>query len=71
MLRQIASTTDGRYFAAADERRAAQVYDSIDLAWTVRGEQLEVTALFARAAALLLVVGRGAVAGLVRAGDLR
>ena len=35
LLREIASTTDGRYFAAADEQALAEVYDSIDLAWTV------------------------------------
>jgi Ca-activated chloride channel family protein len=59
MLRQIASTTDGRYFAAADERALSQVYDSIDLSWTVRGEQVEVTGGLAALAALLLVIGTG------------
>jgi Ca-activated chloride channel family protein len=59
MLRGIASTTDGRYFAAADERALANVYDSIDLSWTVRGEQLEVTGVLAAVAALLLLVAAG------------
>jgi Ca-activated chloride channel family protein len=58
-LRQIASTTGGRYFAAADENALAQVYKSIDLAWTVRAEHVEITALFAAGAALLLLVGAG------------
>jgi Ca-activated chloride channel family protein len=59
MLRQIAATTDGRYFNAADEQALTRVYDSIDLAWTVRGEQVEVTAVLAAIAALLLVLGAG------------
>jgi Ca-activated chloride channel family protein len=57
MLRQIASTTDARYFAATDEKQLADVYGSIDLAWTVRSEHIEVTALMGVAAALLLVIG--------------
>lgn len=57
LLRQIAATTDGRYFAATDEKALAEVYDSIDLSWTVRGEQLEVTGVLAALAGLLLVIG--------------
>jgi Ca-activated chloride channel family protein len=59
MLRQIASTTDGRYFAAADEQELASVYRSINLAWVVENKQVEVTALFAAAAAVLLLIGEG------------
>jgi Ca-activated chloride channel homolog len=59
LLRQIASTTNGRYFAAADEKSLAKVYGSIDLAWTVASKHEEITALFAAAAALLLLVGAG------------
>ncbi len=59
LLREIASRTDGRYFAAADEQALAGVYDSIDLAWTVEAEHIELTALLAAAAALLLLVGAG------------
>ena len=59
LLREIAATTDGRYFAAADEKALANVYQSIDLAWTVEAEHVEVTALFAAAAALLLLLGAG------------
>ena len=57
LLREIASTTDGRYFAAADEKALASVYESIDLAWTVEAEHVEVTALLAAAAAVLLLLG--------------
>jgi Ca-activated chloride channel family protein len=58
-LQKIASTTDGRYFTAADEKSLTDVYRSIDLAWTVTPRPMEVTALFAAAAALLLLVGAG------------
>ena len=59
LLREIASTTDGRYFAAADEKALAKVYGSIDLAWTVEAEHVEITALLAAAAAVLLLLGAG------------
>jgi Ca-activated chloride channel family protein len=59
LLRQIASTTDGEYFAAADQQALAQVYRSIDPLWTVHSRRIEVTALFAVAAALLLLSGVG------------
>jgi Ca-activated chloride channel homolog len=59
LLRQIASTTNGQYFAAADEQELTRVYRSIDLQWTVRGEEVEVTGLFAAGAAALLLIGAG------------
>jgi MarR-like DNA-binding transcriptional regulator SgrR of sgrS sRNA len=59
LLREIASRTDGKYFAAADQQALAAVYDSIDLTWTVANEHIELTALFAGAAALLVLVGVG------------
>ncbi len=59
LLREIASVTDATYFAAADEQALTSVYSSIDLAWTVEAKQMEVTALFAAAAALLLLLGAG------------
>jgi Ca-activated chloride channel family protein len=59
LLRQIASTTDGAYFAAADAQTLSKVYDSIDLQWTVERTRTEVTAVFAALAAMLLLVGAG------------
>lgn len=53
-LREIATRTDGTYFAAADPRAPAAVEDAIDLRWTVRTEHIEVTGLFAAAAGLLI-----------------
>jgi len=59
LLRQIASTTNGKYFAAADSAGLSRVYDSIDLAWTVESTRIEVTGLFAATAALLLLLAAG------------
>jgi Ca-activated chloride channel family protein len=59
LLQEIAARTDGKYFPAADEQALASVYDSIDLAWTVADEHIELTALFAAAGALLLLTGVG------------
>jgi Ca-activated chloride channel family protein len=59
LLREIAARTDGRYFAAADERELAAVYDSIELTWTVQDEHIELTAALAAAAALLVLGGVG------------
>jgi Ca-activated chloride channel homolog len=58
-LRQIATTSDGEYFAAADGRALTRVYESIDLKWTTEGKEMEVTAFFAAAAALALLIGTG------------
>lgn len=59
LLRQIAERTDGRYFAAADEKALAAVYESIDLEWTVEPQHIEITALVAAAAAVLMLLGVG------------
>jgi Ca-activated chloride channel family protein len=59
LLREIASRTDGRYFAAADEKGLSSVYGSIDLDWTFEAKHVEVTGLFAAAASFLLLVGVG------------
>jgi Ca-activated chloride channel family protein len=57
LLREIASRTDGRYFPAADGQALAAVYDSVELAWTVEDEHIELTAVLAAAAAVLLLAG--------------
>jgi Ca-activated chloride channel family protein len=59
LLRSIATTTDGTYFAATDAPSLAKVYGSINPSWTFRNRDIEVTALFAAAAAVLLLVGVG------------
>lgn len=57
LLRQIATTTDGTYFAAADQQTLTKIYSSINLSWTIVHGQQEVTALFALTAAVLLLLG--------------
>lgn len=66
LLRQIAETTDGTYYAAANEKSLAQVYSAIELGWSTEARRLEVTALFAAGAAVLLLAG--ALLSLVRSG---
>ena len=66
LLRQIAETTDGTYYGAADEKSLAQVYSAIELGWSTEARRLEVTALFAAGAAVLLLAG--AMLSLVRSG---
>lgn len=58
-LKQIAETTDGTYYAASDTASLGNVYDDIDLSWTARTEEREITSWFAAAAAALLLLGAG------------
>ena len=55
LLRKVAETTDGTYYAAADEKALSEVYSTIELGWTTQAKRLEVTALFATAAAVLVL----------------
>lgn len=59
LLRQIADTTDGRYFAAADERSLTQVYRSIPPTFSLQPRMMEITALVCLVAGLVLLVGVG------------
>jgi Ca-activated chloride channel family protein len=55
LLRHVAETTDGTYYAAADEEALSEVYSTIELGWTTQAQRLEVTALFAAGAAVLVL----------------
>jgi Ca-activated chloride channel family protein len=57
MLKQIADTTDGTYNQASDAAALTAVYKSIDLEFKTVKKPREVTALFAAAGGLLLVLG--------------
>ena len=59
MLRDIAAHTDGHYIAGIDPQALAGVADAVDPQWTVETEHIEVTALLAAAAALLVLGGVG------------
>jgi Ca-activated chloride channel family protein len=58
-LRTIAERTDGRYVPAADAAALAGVADAIDLEWKVTTEHVEVTALLAAVAGLLVLAAAG------------
>lgn len=57
LLEQVASVTDGTYYEAADASALSKIYGNIDLELTAPRELIEVTAAFAGAGALLLLVG--------------
>jgi Ca-activated chloride channel family protein len=56
-LQHISDVTGGAYYAAEDEAGLAAVYDDVDTTLVVKPQQIEVTALFAGASVLLLVLG--------------
>lgn len=56
LLRAVADTTDGTYFPARDEQALREVYSSIRPGWTLHQAHIEVTAVFAAAASLLLLL---------------
>lgn len=56
LLRAVADTTDGTYFPARDEQALREVYSSIHPGWTIQEAHVEVTAVFAASAALLLLL---------------
>lgn len=66
LLRQVAETTDGRYYTAADGRALEEVYASIELGWVSEPARVEVTAALAATAALL--VAAAALLNLRRSG---
>jgi Ca-activated chloride channel family protein len=56
-LQRISDITGGAYYAAEDEQGLARVYDDLDTRLVVKPQMIEVTALFAGASIVLLVVG--------------
>ncbi|MBX0329175.1 VWA domain-containing protein [Oscillochloris sp. ZM17-4] len=57
MLREIARISEGSYFSAASQEDLQAIYDSLDLQFVVRPEQMEITALLSGAGLLCLIVG--------------
>jgi len=57
LLREVAQTTNGKYFQAENTAQLAQIYDGIDLQLTVEGEMTEVTSILAGVALLFLLAG--------------
>lgn len=56
-LKAIAQTTGATYFSAADSQDLASVYDHLDTQLVVKPQAIELTAVFAAAAAALMVLG--------------
>jgi Ca-activated chloride channel family protein len=59
LLQQIAQVTAGDYFNAQSSQDLQTVYDHLDEQLIVRPEKMEITALFAGASILVLLVGGG------------
>ncbi len=57
LLQQVAATTGGMYYQAADTQSLQTVYDTLDTKLVVAPEAIEVTSLFAAASVALLLVG--------------
>ena len=57
LLEEVASVTDGSYHQADDAAGLAAISETIDLRFKLVSEHIEVSALFAAAGAVLLVVG--------------
>jgi Ca-activated chloride channel family protein len=56
-LQQIAQLTDGSYYNADSQQELDAIYDNLNPQLVVKPEQTEVTALFASAGVLLLLIG--------------
>ncbi len=56
-LQQIASTTNGVYYHAADEEGLQEIYQNVDLQLAISGEMMEVTAVFAGLSTLFFLIG--------------
>jgi Ca-activated chloride channel homolog len=57
LLREIAARTDGTYLPAVDPAALADVFDGVELGWTVRARTIELTGALAAAAGLLVLAG--------------
>jgi Ca-activated chloride channel family protein len=56
-LQEIANLTNGAYYYAEDSESLQEIYRNVDLQLAVRGERVEVTAIFAGLGLLFFVVG--------------
>jgi Ca-activated chloride channel family protein len=56
MLQEIASLTNGTYYFAANEEELRDIYENIDLQFTIRGEQMEITAILAGISLMFMLV---------------
>ncbi len=57
MLKQIAQLTDGEYYQAANEQDLRTIYDNLGAQLVIKPEATEITALFAGAGIIILLMG--------------
>lgn len=57
LLQDIASLTNGQYYHADNEEALQEIYDTIDLQLTIKGEKMEITSIVAGAGLLFLLIG--------------
>ncbi|MDQ4078930.1 MAG: VWA domain-containing protein [Chloroflexota bacterium] len=57
LLQEVASLTNGTYFYAEDEADLQEIYDTIDLQLTIKGDKMEITSIIAGISLLLLLMG--------------
>ena len=56
-LQEIANLTNGFYYQAEDTESLQDIYENIDLQFTIKGEKMEITSLVAGISFLLFVIG--------------
>lgn len=56
-LEQIANVTNGTYYRAEDAESLQEIYKSVDLQLTVKGEMMEVTSILSAVGAFLFLIG--------------
>jgi Ca-activated chloride channel family protein len=57
LLQQIAQVTGAGYYRAADQAALSAIYDDVAAQLVVRAQEMEVTALLAGAAVLVMLLG--------------
>lgn len=57
LLQEIAALTNGTYLYAEDEDALQEIYETIDLQLTIKGDKMEITALIAGISLFLLLIG--------------
>ena len=57
LLQQIAQISEGAYYNAASQQDLRAIYENLGLQLVIKPEDTEVTALFAGASVLLLLIG--------------
>jgi len=57
LLFQIAETSGGQYYFAADEEELSRIYDDLEPTLSIKPDELELTALFAALGLLIFLIG--------------